>query len=64
MSRYTRPAARLWVEDEVFPSEESLRPALTVCDHEPTDTGLLWPDGCPVLRAPNPIGFHVEMPHD
>lgn len=32
-------------------------PALTVDDHEAVTTGLVWRDGEPIMRTPNPIGF-------
>lgn len=59
MSRYLRrsPQARLYVEDHIFDEESPMVPHLSVDDHEPVDTGLLWSDGSPVFRAPNPIGF-------
>lgn len=58
MSRYVRQSrARLWVEDEMFPGEEAMRSVPTVPEHEAVETGLLWADGAPILRAPNPIGF-------
>ena len=58
-SKYIRrPASSGWIEDEHFAPEPSPTPILSVCEHEAVDTGLLWGDGSPVLRAPNPIGFH------
>ena len=56
--RYIRkPVSVGWVEDDVSSSDAPLIPSLSVDDHECVDTGLLWCDGSPVLRAPNPIGF-------
>lgn len=48
--RHAPRAAGLWAED-------SLCPALTVDDHQPVKTGLVWPDGSPIMRTPNPMGF-------
>jgi hypothetical protein len=53
MSRYVRQlprAAGLW-------DDESLCPALTVDDHQLVKTGLVWRDGSPIMRTPNPMGF-------
>lgn len=33
-------------------------PSLTVDDHEAVDTGLIAPTGEPIMRLPEPIGFH------
>jgi hypothetical protein len=33
-------------------------PSLSVPEHEYVDTGLLDHRGDPILRAPNPMGFH------
>lgn len=44
--------------EEDYWSDDIPRPSnLEVCDHEPTDTGLVDVDGYPIMRAPNPIGF-------
>lgn len=51
---------RLWVEDETFASEGPMLPALSVSDHEATDTGLLDQHGDCIMRAPNPVGFIWE----
>lgn len=55
MPRYTRKPANThsWDIDE----DEPFRPGIEVADHEPIDTGLLWPDGEAIIRNPNPIGF-------
>jgi len=59
MPRYVRPPrASGWIEDETFSPDPSNAPCLTVSEHEAVDTGLVWADGSPVMRAPNPIGFH------
>jgi hypothetical protein len=56
MSRYFRarqskPRAD-WIDDD-YP----MLPALTVDDHEATDTGLIDAGGEAIWRAPNPMGF-------
>ena len=38
--------------------EYPMLPALSVPDHEAADTGLVDKDGDPIMRAPNPMGFH------
>ena len=55
MSRYVRAARkpRTWDIDE----DEPFRPGIEVADHEPVETGLVWSDGEPVMRQPNPMGF-------
>lgn len=54
MARYCKSKrVRSWDIDE----DEPFRPALDVPEHEPVETGLLWEDGEPIMRAPNPIGF-------
>ncbi len=58
MSRYLRrPMSSGWVEDETFSPDPAHVPSISVPEHEAVHTGLLWPDGSPVLRALNPIGF-------
>lgn len=58
MSRYIRAASgRLYAEDHTFDEERPMLPDIVVSEHVAVDTGLLWSDGAPVLRAPNPIGF-------
>ena len=52
-----RPTSRLYVEDHIFPEESPGLHHVEVDSHEAVDTGLLWEDGSPVWRAPNPIGF-------
>lgn len=34
-----------------------LIPNLTVDNHECVETGLIWKDGTPIMRAPYPIGY-------
>lgn len=57
MPRYftARKPKALWTGDDTW--VEPMIPALTVCDHEATDTGILDADGEPIMRAPRPIGF-------
>jgi hypothetical protein len=55
MSRYarvTRKPMADWVDDD-----GPMIPSITVDDHEAVDTGLLWQDGEPIMRTPNPMGF-------
>ena len=62
MSRYARRRAKIdtslaarsfsW-EDE----DEPFRPGIEGADHEAVETGLLWEDGEPIMREPNPMGF-------
>lgn len=54
MSRYfraTKPRAD-WLDND-----SPLIPSLTVSDHAPIKTGLIWHDGEPIMRTPNPMGF-------
>lgn len=51
-SRKPNPPRSEWVDDMW-----SLTPDLRVDDHEAVDTGLVAADGCPIMRAPNPMGF-------
>ncbi len=54
MARYikaVKPRCDYWSD------EQPLLPSIFVDDHECVDTGIIWEDGSPVLRAPNPIGF-------
>lgn len=44
-------AATWWSDDD------PLLPALSVCDHEASDTGLVDLRGDPIMRAANPVGF-------
>lgn len=53
MPRYVRMPARAAVDWPLFPERHSV----TVHCAEPVDTGLLFPDGQRVMRAPDPIGF-------
>lgn len=38
---------------------DPLIPALTVPEHIPVETGLVDRRGDPILRAPEPCGFHT-----
>ena len=58
MSRYVR-AARVscapranWYDDD-----NPLVPSINVDDNVNVKTGLLWLDGEPIFRTPNPVGF-------
>jgi hypothetical protein len=42
---------------EWWADDSPLLPSLSVAEHEPTDTGLVWADGSAIYRTPNPIGF-------
>ncbi len=53
MRYVSRPKMRQWDEYQ----EQALDVSLTVCDHEPIDTGLLDHRGDPIFRMPNAIGF-------
>ncbi len=52
MNRYTRANRADW-----FNNDNPLIPSLTADEHKPVETGLLYPDGSPIMRLPNPIGF-------
>ena len=56
MSRYftarrAKPTA-VWADED-----QPLIMNVTVCDHQPIDTGLLDQRGDPIMRTPIPIGF-------
>lgn len=59
MARYIKsPRSAGWVEDDHYNAEAAgFAPPLHVADHLAIDTGLVWPDGKPIMRTPNPIGF-------
>lgn len=50
VQRAKRPTSEYW-------EAEPFRPHLSVCDHEPIDTGLVDLNGNPIMRAPRPVGF-------
>lgn len=53
MARYVKPSEiGGWYDDDA-----PLLPSLNVDEHKPVKTGLLWPNGEPVMRMPRPIGF-------
>ncbi len=57
MTRYLRvPQSAGWVEDEIFSSNIGRNDPPSVAEHQPVPTGLLWSDGAPIMRAPNPVG--------
>lgn len=59
MSRYGRPKALRpradWFDDDSPLSP--LCPELSVDEHVAVNTGLIWADGEPIMREPNPMGF-------
>lgn len=57
MPRYVRLARSPKAYRDEWEGYENPVTPVQVCDHEYIDTGLIFPDGEPVLRAPNPIGF-------
>lgn len=59
MARYfvQRKRPRSFDDDDWIEREPVAELIPSVCDHEPTDTGLLDVNGDPIMRAPNPIGF-------
>lgn len=57
MTRYFSKPKSFYVADEDSWESPSMCPDITVCDHEPTDTGLLDENGETIWRAPNPVGF-------
>jgi hypothetical protein len=61
MSRYfTRPCSGkpLFVETPLWGDAEPQRLSISVSDHQPVDTGLVDQRGDPIMRAPEPVGFH------
>lgn len=57
MPRYvTRAWLPLFVESEW--DGEPHRPSLTVSEHQAVGTGLITPTGEPIMRLPDPVGFH------
>lgn len=55
--KYTRAAKPLYVETPLWNDAEPHRPSLEVADAKAVNTGLLWPDGSPIMRVNDPIGF-------
>lgn len=53
MPRYVRG----YVADDLDFADASLLPDISVPEHRPVNTGLVWANGEPVMRLPNPIGF-------
>lgn len=62
MSRYVigriRADKPLFVETPMWGGNDPHLPSLTVDDHEAVDTGLIMPTGEPIMRLPEPMGFH------
>lgn len=46
-----------YVADDLGYEDASLLPDISVAEHRPVNTGLIWPDGKPIIRMPNPVGF-------
>lgn len=61
MPRYAKPRSHRidhWDgEHPSFGDDEPAQTQISVDDHEAIDTGLVWPNGEPVMRLPNPMGF-------
>jgi hypothetical protein len=38
--------------------DDPMLPPLSVSDHRPVDTGLVNHRGEPIMRGPEPVGFH------
>lgn len=55
--RYFTRAKRPRADDGFWSNDISRPSTLEVCDHEPTDTGLLDANGDTIWRGPNPMGF-------
>lgn len=58
MARYftQKPGSRaFFVEDEHYARPQDHIPS--VCEHEPTDTGLLDANGDKIMKQPRAIGF-------
>lgn len=66
MTRYfTRPRSIRPRADDAPPGSaedtwftDPLLPSLTVDDHVAVDTGLIDRRGDPIMRGPDPVGFH------
>jgi hypothetical protein len=56
-----RAAKPLYIETPLWESE-TFRPSLTVDDHQAVDIGLIMPTGEPIMRLPEPMGFHSPRP--
>jgi hypothetical protein len=46
-----------YVADDLGYEDAALLPDISVPEHRPVDTGLVWPNGEPIIRLPNPVGF-------
>jgi hypothetical protein len=59
MRRYaTRSGKPLYIETPLWGDVEPQRLTLTVDDSKAADTGLITPTGEPIMRLPEPMGFH------
>lgn len=52
----------LFIETPLWPDAKPMRHSLAVPDHEAVDTGLITATGEPIMRVPNPLGFHRPRP--
>lgn len=57
MSRYAIGKQRVKSLGE-WDDDLPMLPCLSVDSSEPVDTGLITPTGEPIMRLPEPIGFH------
>jgi hypothetical protein len=46
-----------WIEDEHYSETPQAGAPIITDSHVPIDTGLLYANGRPVMRLPNPVGF-------
>ncbi len=56
MPRYVRAFREVHPNDTDWSKPASV-PSITIHYPEVANTGLLYPDGQPIMRAPDPIGF-------
>ena len=52
MPRYVKQPQSSWYDEDA-----PLLPEISIPEHKAVDTGLVWADGKPIMRSPNPIGF-------
>lgn len=57
MPRYVRLARPAKAYRDDWDGVEPAAREVQVCDHEYVDTGLMFADGSPIMKAPTPIGF-------
>ena len=55
MPRYAEPDS--YIADDLDNGDYPMLAEITLPESKPVDTGLLWANGKPVMRYPNPIGF-------